>query len=111
MAEYVRWDIVKVPFPFTEGLGDKRRPALIVSTPQLTREHGLYWLLMITSVTKPVWTGDVAIKNFIAAGLPVPSVIRTAKITTLQGDRILGRIGHLAQDETRRVTTAMKGWF
>jgi mRNA interferase MazF len=108
---FTRWDIVKVPFPFTEGIGEKRRPALIVSTKTLAQDHRLYWLLMITSVINPAWTGDIEIKNLKAAGLPVSSIIRTAKITTLQEDRILGVIGHLAAPEIRLVTAALKKWL
>jgi mRNA interferase MazF len=111
MPHYAKWDIVKVPFPFTEGIGEKRRPALIVSNEALADRHGFYWLLMITSAVKPAWTGDIEIKNFEAVGLPVRSVIRTAKITTLQEDRILGRIGHLTSREAKMVAAALKEWL
>ena len=109
--EFSKWDIVKVPFPFTEGVGDKRRPALVISSKMLATQHHLYWLLMITSVVKPVWTGDVLIKNFGDSGLPVVSIVRTAKITTLQEDRILGRIGTLPLAERKLVTAALGKWL
>ncbi len=109
--KFSKWDIVKVPFPFTEGVGDKRRPALIVSTKSLAQAQNLYWLLMITSVVDPIWTGDVPIPHFAAAGLPVVSIIRTAKIATLQEDRILGRIGTLPQAERKLVTAALGKWL
>ena len=108
---FAPWDIVKVPFPFTEGIGDKRRPALIVSASALAVRHKLYWLLMITSVMDPEWRGDVAIENLKRAGLPVASVVRTAKITTLQEDRILGRIGTLDLRERAQVKKALKEWL
>src|ERR1700722_12973998 len=80
--QYARWDVVRGPFPFTEGMGDKRRPALIVNGRKLARSHNLYWLVMITSVIKPAWTGDILISDLASAGLSIPSIIRTAKITT-----------------------------
>jgi mRNA interferase MazF len=108
---FKRWDIVKVPFPFTEGAGDKRRPALVINNKILMQEHRLYWLLMITSVIKPAYSGDVVIKNGEVTGLVAPSIVRTAKITTLQEDYILGRIGHLATAESRQVIAAMDKWL
>jgi len=108
---FTRWDVVKVPFPFTEGIGEKRRPALIVSSKSLVSKHKLYWLVMITSILNPAWNGDVEIKNLEAAGLSSRSVVRTAKITTLQEDRILGCVGHLASGEARLVAAALKQWL
>ncbi len=48
-------DVVKVPFPYTDRPTRQRRPALIVSGPDLQRTHGLSWLLMITSATHRGW--------------------------------------------------------
>lgn len=108
---FSQWDVVKVPFPFTEGIGDKRRPALIVSAPGLSAEHKLYWLLMVTSVVDPLWNGDVPIDDLERAGLPVASIVRTAKIATLQEDRILGRIGTLGSAERKKVSAALDKWL
>jgi mRNA interferase MazF len=110
-SKFARWDVVTVPFPFTEGIGGKRRPALIVSSKSLASHYRFYWLLMITSVVKPAWKGDVEIKDLALAGLRVHSVIRTAKITTLQEDRIFNRIGRIASSEIRLVTAALKDWL
>jgi mRNA interferase MazF len=111
MPHFSRWDIIKVPFPFTEGTRDKRRPALVVSTETLSKEHRLYWVIMITSVIDPKWEGDIEIKDYTGAGLPVRSIIRTAKIATLQEDRILGRIGHLVRKESQQVLTQLNKWL
>jgi len=108
---YARWDIVKVPFPFMEGSGDKRRPALIISADLLSKQHRLYWLVMITSVIDPQWAGDIIINDFAGAGLPVRSTIRTAKIATLQEDRILGRIGRLSRKESQQVAAQLDKWL
>ena len=32
-----RWDVVVVPFPFAEGPGEKRRPALALSEREFNR--------------------------------------------------------------------------
>lgn len=45
-----RWDVVVVPFPFAEGPGEKRRPALALSSRDFNRA-GHTILAMITTAT------------------------------------------------------------
>ena len=47
----------------------------------------LVWVLMITSAENRDWPGDIEIPDAAAAGLPIPSVIRTAKIATIDVGR------------------------
>ncbi|MGH7896779.1 MAG: type II toxin-antitoxin system PemK/MazF family toxin [Candidatus Binatia bacterium] len=87
-------DVIKVPFPYTDRATRQRRPALIVSTYDLERDHGLLWVLMITSAENRGWPGDVPVTAPANAGLPVPSVIRTAKIATIEARdaELLGKV-------------------
>ena len=97
-------DVVKVPFPYTDRPTRQRRPALIVSSPDLQREHGLSWLLMITSAANRGWEGDVEIVDLAQAGLPAPSVVRTAKIATINSRdaEYLGRVDHEVLNAVQR---------
>lgn len=48
----------------------------------------LLWVLMITSAENRGWRGDVALDDrFAECGLPVPCVVRTAKIATVETAR------------------------
>jgi mRNA interferase MazF len=84
--------IVRVPFPCTDPDTRQRRPALVVSTASLGEVRSLIWVVMITSAANPRWPGDVLIGDDHAErGLPVPSLIRPAKIATIDAaaaDRI-----------------------
>jgi mRNA interferase MazF len=82
-AAFLPGAVIKVPFPYTDRPTRQRRPALIVSSPDLQRRHGLSWVLMITSAANRGWEGDVDIADITLAGLPVPSIVRTAKIATI----------------------------
>ncbi|MBI1321182.1 MAG: type II toxin-antitoxin system PemK/MazF family toxin [Candidatus Hydrogenedens sp.] len=88
------WDVVKVPFPYTDRPVRQRRPALVVSDRSLAAEHRLVWVVMITSAENRGWPGDVEIADHGAAGLPSPSVVRTAKIATIDA-RDAERLGCL----------------
>ena len=46
--------------------------------------HGLLWLAMITSAANRGWDGDVPITDLVMAGLPAPSIVRPAKLATIE---------------------------
>jgi mRNA interferase MazF len=83
MAVFEQGDVVKVPFPYTDRSTRQSRPALVVSTGPLEDSHRLVWVVMITSAENRGWSGDVPVTGLLLAGLPAPSVIRTAKIATI----------------------------
>jgi mRNA interferase MazF len=56
----------------------------VIAANGIQREHGLLWVLMITSAENRGWPGDVAVSNLAEAGLPAESVVRTAKIATIE---------------------------
>ncbi len=87
-------DLVKVPFPYTDRPVRQRRPALVLAAGSLAEGHGLLWVLMVTSAEHRPWAEDVLIGDDDAAGLPTPSVIRCAKIATVEGreSEALGRV-------------------
>ena len=96
MAAFKPGDIVVVPFPFADRpAAIKRRPAVVVSAPALADRTGLYWIAMITSARNPAWPDDIAVPDDPSTGLPAPSVVRPAKIATLDEPRLLRRIGRL----------------
>jgi mRNA-degrading endonuclease toxin of MazEF toxin-antitoxin module len=87
-------DVVAVPFPYADPLAEKRRPAVVVSSPRLEQDHGLVWLVMVTS-TSTRWRGDVRVTDLEAAGLPVRCVVRPTKIACVGVQRVLRKLGTL----------------
>ncbi|WP_244476502.1 type II toxin-antitoxin system PemK/MazF family toxin [Methylobacterium sp. Leaf88] len=86
--------VVVVPFPYSNRLAEKRRPAVVVSG-EAVAEAGFVWIAMITSANNPAMGGDQAIDDLAAAGLDAPSVIRPIKLACIEPARILKRIGTL----------------
>jgi mRNA interferase MazF len=82
MPRFERWTIVAVPFPYVERPIRQRRPALVVLTG-IGAAQDLLWVLMITAANNHGWPDDVAIDDHAAAGLPILSIVRTAKIATI----------------------------
>jgi mRNA interferase MazF len=94
-----------VPFPYSEKLAEKRRPALVISSAALHAD-GFVWLVMITGAGKTGRHADVGVNDLAAAGLPGPSVIRASKIATIEPARILKTVGSLAPKERDAVVRA-----
>jgi mRNA interferase MazF len=104
MAIFNQGDVVKVPFPYTDRSTRQSRPALVVSLPSLEADHGLLWVVMITSAENRSWPGDVTIDDLALAGLPAPSLIRPTKIATIEA-KDAQRLGELevgSLDQTLR---------
>ena len=101
------WDIVRVPFPYTDRPVRQRRPALIVAIPGMQAQLGLLWVLMITSAANRGWPGDVVVSDVLDAGLPVQSLVRTEKIATVDA-RDAERIGRLPEANRQTVTAWLR---
>jgi mRNA interferase MazF len=106
MPSFEAWDVVAVPFPYTDKSTRQRRPALVVSAGPLLEMHGLLWVLMITSAENRTWPDDVAISDLISAGLPAPSVVRTAKIATIESKDAV-KLGAVATQVREGVSLAL----
>jgi mRNA interferase MazF len=104
------FDIVVVPFPYADRLAEKRRPALVVSNRKLA-SFGLIWVAMITSADNAPWSCDVVIGDLARAGLPAPSVVRTAKIACIEPARIERRAGRLDKGTARALAQKLKGFL
>ena len=113
IVTYEQCSVVVTPFPFTDKNATKKRPALIISEPDYQQKTGHATMLMITSAKHKRWHGDVEIKDLLAAGLPVPSVIRQ-KIFTIDLRLIIRQIGQLASEdqwETGNIISTHFGWL
>ena len=106
-------DVVRVPFPYTDRHTRQHRPALVVSRGGLGEKRSLIWVVMITSAENRGWPGDVSLADdYSEAGLPIPSVVRTTKIASVEAARA-DRIGELGRSRWDEVESALKqhlGW-
>jgi mRNA interferase MazF len=105
---FAPFDIVVVPFPYSDRLAEKRRPALVVSDPRLETASGLIWVAMVTSAGRPVAFGDVPLSDMVAAGLPAASTVRAGKLATVEPSRVLRRAGTLGPADQAAVEAALK---
>ena len=101
---FPRYSVVVVPFPYSDQLAEKRRPALVISHGDLAQEQELVWVAMITSATNPRWQSDIAIDDHLECGLPAPSLIRPVKLATMDAERIVRVLGTLRPETCEKVS-------
>ncbi|MFM9977900.1 MAG: type II toxin-antitoxin system PemK/MazF family toxin [Sphingomonadaceae bacterium] len=74
-------DVVWVDFPYVESNRRRSRPAVVIAT-DIGGPFDLFWASMITGSERAAWPDDVVIEDYQAIGLPIPSAVRTAKMST-----------------------------
>lgn len=94
MKTYSQFDVIVVPFPFTDIPKTKKRPALVISHSKEFSNNGYCVCAMITSEKNSPWPLDIVINDLKSTGLPVPSRVRM-KIFTIDTKLIEKKIGTL----------------
>lgn len=100
MAEFVKGDVVVVPFPFSDLTQAKRRPALVIAT--LTGEDII--LCQITSQTiRDLYAIPLESSDFSQGGLNQTSNIRPNRLFTPDRGIILYKAGQIKSEKLREV--------
>ncbi|MBA2243701.1 MAG: type II toxin-antitoxin system PemK/MazF family toxin [Gemmatimonadetes bacterium] len=98
MVTYAGGDVVPLLFPFTDAVGAKQRPALIL----LDAGDEDMLVARITSQI-PVAQYDVNLSDWQQAGLLRPSVARVHKLATLERSLVKRKLGTLTSADWTRV--------
>jgi mRNA interferase MazF len=91
-------DIVLLSFPFTDLKGKKIRPALVLVVSDLD-------VIVAFITTQFKWQNpyDVLLEPNDLNGLKKTSLVRVSKITTIDKDLILGKLGELNAFEIQKI--------
>ena len=106
-ATYKSFDVIVVPFPFTDGAAAKRRPALVLSAQAFNDRAAHLVLAMITSRENRGWPLDVEIRDLSATGLSHASIVRM-KLFTLDERFVLRKAGALAKPDRAGVQRSLR---
>lgn len=107
MTRFKRGDIILVDFGFSEGIGSKRRPALIISSNDYHKSRQEVIILAITHNIKRVLLGDTKIDKWREAGLICPSTV-TGIIRTIKDNVIIHRLGAIQLQDFQKVQESIK---
>ncbi|APM41121.1 type II toxin-antitoxin system PemK/MazF family toxin [Clostridium kluyveri] len=101
MGEFIKGDVVVVPFPFSDLSNSKRRPALVLADPE---GHDLILSQITSQNICDIYSIKLRNDDFTKEALMKDSNIRPNKIFTADENIIIYRIGHLANEKMKKVT-------
>jgi mRNA interferase MazF len=109
-------DVVLVRFPFADLTATKKRPALVLARTARSPRSRLATLAMITSQVESLkLDGDIVLRDWKAAGLLHPSLLRLAKIATVDEelvDKSIGRLSPPDHEAARQMFRRLfSGWL
>jgi mRNA interferase MazF len=104
------FDVVEVPFPFSDVLKSKKRKALVISSREFNADSGNSVLMMITSATNSAWKSDIHLTDLETAGLKKSCFCRL-KFFTLDNRMILEKVGTLSAKDSAAVKKAIKAFM
>lgn len=90
-----KWDIILVPFPFTNLTTSKKRPALVVSPNKYNEGEDIVIAFITSKLDNPRKPGDYKIIKWKEAKLPLPSMIRM-KFATIDRNIVIKSLGRLS---------------
>lgn len=106
-SPYAFADVVLVPFPFTDQVGLKKRPAVVVSSAAYNGQRRDLVIMAITSqVRMPLSFGEAMLTDWQAAGLIKPSVLKPV-FTTLEQALVIRAMGALSSTDQATLRTVL----
>jgi mRNA interferase MazF len=104
-------DILLVPFPFTDLMGQKRRPALEVSPDGFDAKDLILCAITSRLDGRAQWDVSFGTEDLETGTLPRPSAIRTSKRFTMHRGLIVGRFGKIRPQKLADVLQSLQQLF
>lgn len=97
-------DLVLIPFPFSDLQATKKRPVLVLTSPD---RHGDFICLAVTSVPQPSPNILIGSNQLLIGNLPKVSWVRVEKIFTLDHRLIIKGLGRLNNRTMRQILAVL----
>jgi mRNA interferase MazF len=101
MARFVKGDIVVIPFPFSDLLGSKKRPALVLAD---LPGNDIILCQITSQQNKDIYAVAINSSDFISGSLPISSNIRPTRIFTADENIIIRKTGTISPTITAAVS-------
>jgi mRNA interferase MazF len=106
------FDVVLLPFPFTDSSTTKQRPCLVLAAFHRSGFADLALVAMITSqMNGYTLPGDTQLTKWKEASLLKPSLVRLAKIVTIERSLVRKRLGRLATADQKAIRKQFRVLF
>ena len=103
-ATYRQRDVLLTRFPFSDLVGSKVRPVLVLSNDDYNRKFSDFLICAITSNPRPhEYAAELTAKDLEQGMLKVESRIRADTITSIEQEIVLKRIGRVKKEKYHEV--------
>ena len=110
MIHYKKWDIILVPFPFSDLSTSKKRPALVVSPDEYNTGFDIIIAFITSKIDVEPRIGDYFIRDWQKAKLPKPSMLRM-KFATIDKTIIVKQFGRLSNKDINQFKKELSDFF
>jgi len=110
IINYEKWDIILVPFPFTNLTTSKKRPALIVSPNEYNEKLDVVIAFITSKLDLEYRIGDYKIQEWGKSNLPKPSMLRM-KFAIIDKSIIIKKLGRLSEKDVEKFSKLLKDFF
>lgn len=103
LERYELGELVLLSFPYTDGVREKQRPALVLLD---AGDEDILLARVTSQLTDTVY--DASLQDWEEAGLLLPSVARLHKLATLEKQLVKRRIGAISMPDLVRVRETIR---
>lgn len=110
MTTFKKWEIVLVPFPFTNQKKSKKRPAVVLSPTEYNLGEDIVIGFVTSKIDGEDSFLDYLIKNWEEASLPKPSKIKM-KFATIEKKIVVKKLGKLSDLDKKLLSYKLVSFF
>lgn len=107
---YKKWEVILVPFPFSDFKSVKKRPALIISPEIYNQKTDIVIAFITSKLDSEYRLGDYKIREWEKSNLPKPSMIRM-KFATIDRSIVIKKIGELSKKDINEFKKLLIDFF
>ena len=107
MPNYSKPEVVLVRFPFSDLMGAKVRPAVVVSASHVSQD---LLIVPLTSKTGGLLAGEFVLAEWKKAGLNIETAVKRG-IYTVKETLVSKRIGKLEDGDATRLEQSLHDWL
>ena len=112
MPTYDRGDVIIVLYPFTDGVGRKPRPAVVVSSQVLNNGSPDVIVALITSnIRGSPGIGDYDLPDWAQYGLLAPSRVRASRVAAVELTKVRKHLGTMSEGDQKQVDDCLRQVF
>lgn len=110
MTTFKKWEIVLVPFPFTNQKTSKKRPAIVISPNNYNKGSDIIIGFVTSKIDVVDDPMDYMIKNWREANLVKPSKTKM-KFATIEKRIVVKKLGKLSDVDKKLLSDKLVGFF